>query len=180
MSPIRRVARPMIAGIFLTGGLASLRQPGPRVEMVKKAGLDAPEQLVRVNAVAQLVAGLALATNRAPRLSALVLAGSLVPTTVIDHPFWSEKDKVVRKQQQAHVVTNLSVLGGLLLAVVDTGGRESLPHATGRRSRAAKASVASAGRDASTTAKHLQKDAKRRAAKAQKALTKAQVRSANR
>ena len=44
--------------------------------------------LVRVNAAIQLGAAAALATGRAPRLSAMVLAASLVPTTCAGHPFW--------------------------------------------------------------------------------------------
>ena len=51
-----------------------------------------PVTLVRINAVAQIAAGLALATGRAPRLSAAVLAASLVPTTAAGHRFWEESD----------------------------------------------------------------------------------------
>ena len=152
MSPIRRVARPLLAGMFVAGGLDSLRQPGPRVEAVRAAGLSSPEKLVRANAVADVVAGLTFARGRAPRLSALVLAGSLVPTTIVGHPFWSEKDKAVRKQQTVHFLKNLGLLGGLLLAVADTGGRESLPHAAGRVSRRAAKQTAAAVKKTSEAA----------------------------
>jgi putative oxidoreductase len=167
MSPIRRVARPLLASAFLTGGLSALRQPGPRVEMVRSAGLSSPEKLVRANAAVDLAAGFALATNRVPRLSALVLAGSIIPTTVVGHAFWSEKDKAVRKQQQTQFIKNLGVLGGLLLAVLDTGGRESVPHATGRLSRQARKDVAKAAGNA-----------QKKAARAQKSVVKAQARAA--
>jgi putative oxidoreductase len=182
MSPIRRVARPLLASAFLTGGLSALRQPGPRVELVRSAGLSSPEKLVRANAAVDVVAGFALATNRLPRLSALVLAGSIIPTTVVGHAFWSEKDKAVRKQQQTHFVKNLGVLGGLLLAVLDTEGRESVPHATGRLSRQARKDVAkaagSAHKAAGKATKEAKKDALKRAAKAQKSVVKAQARAA--
>jgi uncharacterized membrane protein YphA (DoxX/SURF4 family) len=123
--------------MFVAGGVDTLRNPGPRVELVRNAGLSSPEQLVRANAAADVVGGLMLATNRLPRLSALVLAGSLVPTTYVGHPFWAEKDKAVKKQQQIHFLKNLGLLGGLMLAVLDTGGRESVPHAASRLSRRA-------------------------------------------
>jgi putative oxidoreductase len=156
VSPIRRLARPLLAGIFVVGGIDALRQPGPRVEAVRAAGLSSPEQLVRAHAVADVVGGLGLATGRLPRLSALVLAGSLVPATLVGHRFWAEKDKNARKQQQIQFLKNLGLLGGLLLAAADTGGRESLPHAAGRLTRQAR------------------KDASRAAAKAQKRAGKAQ------
>ena len=149
MSPTRRIARPLLAGVFITGGIETLRQPGPRVEAVRNAGLSEPEKLVRANAAADVLAGFTLATNRLPRLSALVLAGSIVPTTFVGHPFWQEKDKAARKQQQVHFLKNLGLLGGLLLAAADTGGRESLPHAAGRLSRRARKDAARAAHKAS-------------------------------
>jgi len=167
MSPIRQAARPLLSAVFVWGGLASLRRPGPRVEAARAAGLSSPEKLVRVNAGTDLVAGLALATNRLPRLSALVLAGSLVPTTYVGHPFWTEKDKAARAQQQVHFLKNLAVLGGLLLAVADTGGRESVPHAAGRVSRQAREDAAAATRKAH---KKAIKQAARAQAKASKVL----------
>ncbi len=138
MSPIRRVAGPLLAMMFVVGGAEALRAPGTKVERVRVAGLNQPEKLVRANAALMLVAGLGLGTGRLPRLSALLLAGSLVPTTVVGHPFWSEKDRAVRTQQQTHFLKNLGLLGGLLMTVADTGGRESVPHAAGRLSRRAR------------------------------------------
>ena len=144
MSPIRTLARPMLAGVFVTGGIDALRNPGARVELARGAGLSSPEKLVRINAAADVLAGLTLARGRAARLSALVLAGSIGPATYLAHPFWSEKDKAVRKQQQALFFKNLGLLGGLLIAAADTGGRESLPHAAGRVSRKARRQSAKA------------------------------------
>lgn len=139
---MRPLARPLLASMFIAGGADALRHPGTRVEAVRAAGLSDPEKLVKANAATQLLAGLALATGRLPRLSSLALAGSLVPTTYVGHPFWSEKDPAARKQQQVHFLKNLGLLGGLMLAVVDTGGRESLPHAAGRVSRKAQKKIA--------------------------------------
>lgn len=137
MSPIRTLARPLLASMFIAGGVDTLRNPGARRDLVARAGLSDPDRLVRINGATQLVGGFALATGRLPRLSALALAGSLVPTTYIGHPFWAEPDKATRSQQQTQFFKNLSMLGGLLLAAADTGGRESVPHAAGRLGRRA-------------------------------------------
>ena len=135
MSPTSSLARPLLASMFVVGGVDALRKPTGRVAAVRAAGLSSPEQLVRVNAATHLVGGLALATGRFPRLAALALAGSLVPTTYVGHPFWAAPDAAAKQQQQVHFFKNLGLLGGLLLAAADTGGRESLPHAAGRVSR---------------------------------------------
>ena len=65
----------------------TLEKVGPQVKIP-----DDTVTLVRINAVAQIVAAVALARGRAPRLSSTVLAASLVPTTVAGHQFWNETD----------------------------------------------------------------------------------------
>jgi hypothetical protein len=69
------------------------------------------------------------------RPAALALAGSLVPTTLAGHRFWTETDPQVREQQKVHFMKNLGLLGGLLLTALDTGGRPSIPWRTRRATR---------------------------------------------
>jgi uncharacterized membrane protein YphA (DoxX/SURF4 family) len=123
---LRPLARPMLAAMFVYGGLDSARAPAakvPRAEPVapkiaEPLGLPTDtEQLVRLNGVAQVVAGTTLALGWLPRLSALVLAGSLVPTTLAGHRFWEEDDPKARTQQTIHFLKNVGLLGGLLLTV---------------------------------------------------------------
>jgi len=135
MNLIRRVARPMLAAIFVGGGIDTLRDPKPRVErarvvtskLAEALGLpDNPEQMVKINAGVQFVAGLLLAIGKLPRVAALALAGSIVPTTLAGHRFWEETEPSTRAQQRSHFLKNLGILGGLLLAAVDTAGKPSL------------------------------------------------------
>lgn len=149
---LRRIARPMLAAVFVSGGIETLRNPAPRVEaadpIVSKAAdqvIDKiPEQaldkvpdkvidkvptdtesLVKINAVAQIGAGVLLALGKSPRLSALVLAVSSLPTTLAGHRFWEKDDPKERAQQQVHFFKNLGLLGGLLIAAADTHGKPS-------------------------------------------------------
>ena len=72
-------------------------------------------------------AGLLLATGRLPRLSSAVLAGSLVPTTAGRPPVLGGAGRRrERAQQRIHFFKNLGMLGGLLLAAVDTEGKPGL------------------------------------------------------
>ncbi len=52
---------------------------------------------------------------------------SLVPTTLAGHRFWDESDASSRAAQRIHFLKNVSMLGGLLIAADDTGGRPSIP-----------------------------------------------------
>ncbi len=139
MPLIRATARPMLASMFVTGGLDALLHPQGKTAAAAKVGPklaarlpfalpEDPTQLVRINGAVQLAAGLALATGRMPRLASLVLAGSLIPTTLAGHRFWEKKDKGERQAQQQQFTKNLSMLGGLLIAAVDLEGRPGVRH----------------------------------------------------
>ncbi len=137
MSIVRRVARPLLALEFIYGGADVLRNPEPRAKLaapIAKKIADAlpmrlpedPVQLVRIDAGVKVAGGLLLATGRVPRLAALALAASLVPTTLAGHRFWEFDEPQQRANQRIHFLKNLSLLGGLLVAAVDTEGRPSV------------------------------------------------------
>ncbi|OEJ30405.1 DoxX family protein [Streptomyces subrutilus] len=138
MAVLRKLARPLLAAPFLTGGLRTLRRPEAVVEVaqpvVRVIGKYAPalagdpRQLVRVTGSVQAAAGLMLATGRAPRLAALALAATLVPTSLAAHAFWTVEEPEERARQRAHFLTDLSALGGLLIAAADTHGKPSLAY----------------------------------------------------
>ncbi len=87
---------------------------------------DRTEQLVRLSGAVQVAGGVLLGLGRFPRLSALAIAGTLVPTTLAAHRFWEADDPEERGQQRIHFFKNLSMLGGLLIAADDTGAAPSL------------------------------------------------------
>ena len=120
------VARPLIAGMFVYGGLDAFRNPSgkvPRAETVAPeiadvVGIDADtEQLVKFNGALQIAAGTTLALGILPRVSALALAGSLVPTTLAGHRFWEEEDEAAKAQQTVQFLKNLAMFGGLLMII---------------------------------------------------------------
>ena len=137
MTLTRRLARPLLAATFISGGIEQLRDPHPETEIAEPVAPpvaralpvnlpEDPEQLVRIDGAMKLVGGLMLATGRLPRIAALVLATNLIPTTLAGHRFWEETDRHSRAAQQQHFLKNLGLLGGLMLAAVDTEGRPSL------------------------------------------------------
>jgi putative oxidoreductase len=163
MNPVRSLARILLSSMFITGGLDSLLHPEPKVpvaEDVARAAAALPgvpegdtELLVRANGAVQLLAGALLAIGRIPRLSALALAASLIPTTLAGHPFWEERDQAKRQQQQVQFFKNASMFGGLILAALDTEGRPGLAWRTGHAIEHAEAAVRRTRRDARLAAK---------------------------
>ncbi|HWM75656.1 MAG TPA: DoxX family protein, partial [Nocardioides sp.] len=154
MSLSRLVARPMLASIFVVGGVNALRnapklaaKAAPVAEklapLANKAAPQAPlpqdaTNWIRLNAAAQIAGGLTLATGRVPRLSAALLAATLVPATAAGHRFWEIDDKDQRTQQQLHFFKNVSLFGGLVIAAGDTDGKPGVAWRTRRAAQDAR------------------------------------------
>jgi putative oxidoreductase len=126
----------MLASIFAIQGYDTMRRP-ERVSALAEPIVrpiaerlsvlpDETEQAVRINGAVQFVAGSLLALGRLPRLSALAIAATLVPTTLAGHRFWEADDEQERKRQRIQFLKNLSILGGLLITAADTAGNPSL------------------------------------------------------
>jgi putative oxidoreductase len=155
MSLSRRLARPLLSGIFVFGGLDAARHPGTKVKAAERVARpiaqrvpgipEDTETLVRINGIVQVGAGLALSTGKFRRVAALVLIGSVIPTTVAGHRFWEEADEATRADQQFHFLKNLGLLGGLLLAAVDTEGAPSLGWRARRRAERVGHAVSAGG-----------------------------------
>jgi len=135
MSLIRMVARPMLASMFVVGGINALREAPslagkakPVADKLAPALATAMPQLpiptdaatwVRLNGAVHVVGGAMLATGHLPRLTSWALAATLVPTTVAGHAFWQQSDPTARKNQSVHFFKNVSMIGGLLMAGID-------------------------------------------------------------
>ncbi|MHB1592866.1 MAG: DoxX family membrane protein [Streptosporangiaceae bacterium] len=128
LAPLRPAARVLTGSTYALLGFDALRAPGGRADQAapvlnairKVAPLPAnDEMVVRGNAAVQVIAGGLLSFGIAPRLSALALAGSLVPTTLAGHAYWKIDDPAARKMQRIQFHKNLAMIGGLLFAALD-------------------------------------------------------------
>jgi uncharacterized membrane protein YphA (DoxX/SURF4 family) len=196
MTVVRAIARPLLSGLFIIQGAKAIRNPEPlvpkakpvadrMVPLVKKVappqvGDRIPEStknLVRLNGAAQVLGGVALASGSARRTGAGLLAATLVPTTMAGHRFSEESDPDERRRQQTQFLKNLSVMGGLLLAIVDTEGKPGLAwratHSTRAAKREGKRAAEAGGRQSrrlAAAAKREAKDAARAARREAKTL----------
>jgi putative oxidoreductase len=130
----------MLGAMFVRSGLDAVRHPerladaakpvtdrvAPVIESISPTLPTDAKTLVRVNGAAHVMGGLMLMTDWAPRTGAALLAGTLVPTTLAGHRFWEYSDPQQRIHQRIQFFKNVSMLGGLILAALDTGGRPGL------------------------------------------------------
>jgi uncharacterized membrane protein YphA (DoxX/SURF4 family) len=137
---IRRIARPLLSAVFIGQGIDSLLNPKPAAEAAAPAvdGLRAlpdpvgssipsdPQTFAQVNAAVQIGGGLLLAIGKAPRLASAALAFTVLPANLGAHMFWSESDPQLKAQKRKDFLTDLSLVGGLIIASADTAGKPSL------------------------------------------------------
>ncbi|MDT5234775.1 MAG: hypothetical protein QOF47_762 [Mycobacterium sp.] len=137
---IRRIARPMLSAVFISRGVDALRSPKPAADAARPTleglsklpdpvGTNVPsnaETVARVNAAVQIGGGLLLATGKLPRLASAALALTVVPGSLGGHTFWNETDPQRKTDERRAFVTDVSLIGGLIIAAVDTEGKPSL------------------------------------------------------
>ncbi len=159
MNPVRTLARPLLASVFVAEGIDQVRHAEalaplaePVIDRVVEAAQpvvdvdrpDSPELLTRLSGGVMVGAGALLALGKLPRLAAAALAATLVPRTLATHRFWEVEDEADRAAHQAHFLKDVALLGGLALAALDTEGRPSVAWRAGRRVDAVRATVADA------------------------------------
>jgi uncharacterized membrane protein YphA (DoxX/SURF4 family) len=131
---VRRLGRLLLAVAVISNGVEAMRRPAGRVALARRAGVPEPERAARADAGVQIAAGLLLALNRLPRLSALLASLATVAGTAAAVP-----DSPLDPEQRGSFLAQLGVLGGLLVAGVD---RRRGRGATREAARAVRGAVA--------------------------------------
>ncbi len=138
---IRKLARPMVASIYIADGADTLLNTDAHVEgteavmrqvrsvvsrsTYKKLPQD-PAQVARVIGGTKVVAGTTLALGKFPRLSAATLAAVSLPTIMARHAFWETQDVEEKTSRRQGFLTSIALLGGLFITSADTAGKPGL------------------------------------------------------
>jgi uncharacterized membrane protein YphA (DoxX/SURF4 family) len=155
----------MLATTFITRGVEALRSPKPAADAARPTleglsklpdpvGTNVPtdaETVAKVTAGVQIGAGLLLAWGKLPRLSSAALAVSVVPGSLGAHAFWNETDPARKAAERRALLSDVGLIGGLIIASVDTEGRPSLGWRGRRAARNLSEAVSSALPSGSTS-----------------------------
>ena len=139
MSIVRRLARPLLATGYIAGGVEAFRNSSAAAEklepVVKSLEGLVPQlrpvtanraQLAQGIAAAQVAAASLLAISKFPRLSSSVLLGTTAINTYVEFQNADSSDKQAKTSRRAHAMKNLSLVGAVMIASVDTAGNPSL------------------------------------------------------
>lgn len=151
---LRRISRPLLASWFVIQGTDAARHPaehaqrgGPLANAVA-ARLGVPRPLepreirtaARLHGAAVTLCALGLAVGRRPRACAAALALLSAPL-VVEERYWSAEDPAVRRRLREQFFRDLAIVGGLLAAAADSGGKPSLGWRAHRRAEATVAKI---------------------------------------
>lgn len=185
MTLVRVLARPLLASSFVLTGIDRLRNTDstatalrPALDRINKAVPSAQsltgneKQVAKVLGAAHLGAAVLLSIGRFSRLSALVLVGTSTLNTVVEFNTADSSTAQARKQRRNQLVKNLSLIGAVLIAAVDTNGRPSWAWRAEHFAEEARRSALALGHDTRKSARSLARDTEKRLKKAEKAVRK--------
>jgi putative oxidoreductase len=119
------LARVLLSSPFLYSGVDKCWRWSAAQREVAAGGLPWPTLLHLVTVLVQLGGGLSLSLGIEARLGALLLLLFLIPVTVMYHPFWKRSGAELVAEAD-HFLSNLAIVGGLLVIVALGSGPISL------------------------------------------------------
>src|SRR5580704_15638706 len=107
----RSAARTMLAAIFVYSGYGMLNDAERYAKRASSALPMVPEDpmFAKAHGATMMVGGTTLALGILPRLSARVLALTLIANTYIGHPFWKAEKPEDRRPQLVHFLKNVGL-----------------------------------------------------------------------
>lgn len=185
MTIVRVLARPLLASSFIVSGVDRVRraestaaQLQPVLDTVTKAVPAAAAATANGKLVAQVLgatqigAGLLLAMGKFSRPAAILLSASAAVNALADFKSADSSTPEARKERRNQLLKNLSLMGAVLLAAVDTNGRPGLAWRAEHFASDARKNAKVLRYDTRRSARQLAKDAEKNLKKADKAVRK--------
>lgn len=153
---IRKLARPMIASVYIADGADIVMNTQAHVESTQTVTSNLrsllprqyaafipkdPETVAKAVGGTKIGAGSLLALGKAPRLSAALLALLALPTLITRNAFWSADSREEKVQRRQGFLTNLALIGGLAITSLDTEGKPGLKWRAGHAAKVANKKV---------------------------------------
>ncbi|WP_028708331.1 DoxX family protein [Propionicicella superfundia] len=186
MTFLRATARTMLASFFVVTGVNAIRKPDAyvaEVDPVAKRALPLAQRVVppaaavhlpadtrtwvRVFAGAQVAGGVMLASGVGRRVGAGILTGTMLPQVAATNPFTAPDGQ--RREVASHLLRNVALLGGVLLATLDTEGKPGLAWRLGDARKDVAGEIDDASRKASAAVEKAGDAARKAGKKAVKA-----------
>lgn len=117
MDTLFLVGRVVFALLFLGSALGHFTKTDAMTQYAQYRGLPAARAGVLASGVVLLLGGLSVALGVYGDLGALLLAGFLLVSAVVFHPFWKESDAQAAQTEQAQFMKNVALAGAAAVLV---------------------------------------------------------------
>jgi putative oxidoreductase len=117
----RTAARSLLSGIFIYSGYGMLNNAERYAKQASKVLPMLPEEpmLAKAHGITMMAAGSTFALGVFPKLSARILALTLITNTYVGHQFWKAEKPEDQRSQLIQFLKNAGLLGGLLYVSSD-------------------------------------------------------------
>jgi putative oxidoreductase len=117
----RTAGRFLLSGIFIYSGYGMINHAERYAKQASTAVPMLPEDpmIPKVQGAIMIGAGSTLALGILPKTSARLLALTLIPNTIIGHPFWKSEKPEDRRSQIIQFLKNAGLFGGLIYISAD-------------------------------------------------------------
>lgn len=106
-----------MGGYFVYSGYNHFKNLPAMTGFAKMKNVPAARVMVIVSGVMLVLGGAAIIVNRYAILGMCLLVLFIIPTTIIMHNFWKEKDVAARMSDRIHFTKNIAILGALILLI---------------------------------------------------------------
>jgi putative oxidoreductase len=110
------VGRVLLALIFLGSGIDKAMNPAGTLGYMQSAGLPSAQLLLWLSVLVEVGAGVSLVLGWKARWAAAALFLWMIPVTAVFHNPWGG-DPSQSQMQMVHLMKNIAIMGGLLLAL---------------------------------------------------------------
>jgi uncharacterized membrane protein YphA (DoxX/SURF4 family) len=121
------VGRILLAAVFLLSAIGHLTQSKGMAQYAQSKGVPAAEAGVIASGLVFALGGLGLVLGIWTDLAALLIALTLVPVSLMIHPFWKESDPMAKQAEQINFNKNLALIGGLLVVFYLVNQTQDIP-----------------------------------------------------
>ena len=115
MDTLFLIGRIILGGFFIYSGLNHFLGFGMMANYTKMKGVPLPQLAVAITGLMLMLGGLSIVLGAYPKVGIALLAGFLIPVSLLMHNFWKIQDPQLKVADKVNFTKNMALLGAVLM-----------------------------------------------------------------
>ena len=115
MDTLFLIGRIILGGFFIYSGLNHFLGFGMMANYTKMKGVPLPQLAVAITGLMLILGGLSIVLGAYPKVGIALLAGFLIPVSLLMHNFWKIQDPQLKVADKVNFTKNMALLGAALM-----------------------------------------------------------------